>query len=59
MEVNMMECSKMVRNGVKALTNGLIVVFIRVLGLIIILKEKESTTGQMVEYTKELGKKTS
>ena len=59
MAASTMECSKTVRNGDKALINGLIVVYILVTGSIIISKEKESITGQMAESTKEHGKKTS
>jgi hypothetical protein len=59
MEVNTMECSKMVKNGDKVLINGLMGQFILEIGLIIILKEMVSILGQMVEFIKELGKKTS
>tara|TARA_B110000285_G_C15014153_1_gene558082 strand:+ start:608 stop:1099 length:492 start_codon:yes stop_codon:yes gene_type:complete len=59
MAANMMVCSKMERNGDKVLINGLIAVFILVLGLTIISKEKENTTGQMAESIKVPGKKIS
>ena len=59
MAANTMVCSKMERNGDKVLINGLIAVFILVLGLTIISKEKENTTGQMAESIKVPGKKIS
>jgi len=59
MAASTMECSKTVRNGDKAPINGLIVVCILVTGLTIISKEMVNITGQMAEFTKAAGKKTS
>ena len=59
MGANTTVCSKMEKNGDKELINGLIVVFTQVLGLTIISKERENTTGQMAESIKVLGKKIS
>jgi hypothetical protein len=59
MVVSTMECSKMERNGDKALINGPTVVFTLVIGSTIISKETVNITGQMAESTKEAGKRTS
>jgi len=59
MEVNMMDCLKMERNGGLALTTGLINHNTQENGLIITLKEKVNIAGLMVEYIRENGKKTN
>jgi hypothetical protein len=50
-------CLKMVRNGVKEPTFGLMHQFTPEIGLTIISRVKESISGQMVEFTKVNGKK--
>lgn len=59
MDRNMMECSKMAKNGVKVHTNGRMSQFTQACGLTITSKEKVSTDGPMAEYTMVNGKKIS
>ena len=54
MALNMKEFSKKEKNGEKEIINGLMDLFFRVIGLRIILREKENTNGLMAECITEI-----
>jgi len=57
MDLSMMACLKMERNGDKEHTNGQIIQYTQVIGSKIILKDMVNINGLMKEFTKENGKK--
>jgi hypothetical protein len=56
---NMTVCSKMERNGVKALTNGQTILCILATGSTTTSREMESIDGPTAEFTMDNGKKTN